>query len=128
MTDHDPGPVLVHLTGSDVPLTPQQKSRAARRSLLFTLTFSALTPFRQVCGPDPCRVRLLVQAGGADVVLCKSQGEAQANTGDPAYAAPTGMLLPFGNAGPWPLDTTDELWAAAAVYPAQLAVTIITED
>lgn len=98
-----------------------------RSTTFYTVLLSADTPAAQVLRPDPNRVIAYVQAGGADVVLCKSKGEAQANTSDPTYAAPNGALLPFGNTCPTPLDTTGEVWAGGATYPAQVSVIVVTE-
>jgi hypothetical protein len=97
-----------------------------RTVTFYTLTFDSSRTVHQVLRADPNRVIAYVQAGGANIVLTKSKGDAQSNVSDATYAQPHGLLLPYANAAPYPLDTTSEVWAGCASYPAQLAVTVIT--
>ena len=116
--------VSVHLASSDVPIgNPAGRERAVS---FYTLVLTADDPVQQVLRPDPNRVTARVQAGGANVVLTKTKGAGQNATADAAQATPHGMLLPYTNTAPYPLDTTGEVWAAAASYPAQVAVSVIT--
>jgi len=120
-------PVHVHVASSDVPLGQAPAGQRERIVTFYTLTFDSSRTVHQVLRPDPNRVIAYVQAGGANIVLARTKGDAQANTADATYSQPNGTLLPYGNTVPYPLATTSEVWAASAVYPAQLAVTVITE-
>lgn len=128
MSDETRPAVRVHIGSSDVPLGAPAPARRRRSVTFRTIVLSSDVPVDQVMQPDPNRVIAYVQAGGADVVLTKSKGDAQANTRDASYSAPVGTLLPFGNTVPYPLETNDEVWVGSAVYPAQVSVTIVTES
>lgn len=121
-------PVPVHVASVADGLGPAPRRRL-RAVSLYTVVLTADEPAKQVLQPDPNRVIARVQAGGNNVVLARTKGDAQAaaNTGDVTLARPNGMLLPYANATPYPLETTGEVWAAAAAYPAQVAVSVITE-
>jgi hypothetical protein len=113
----------VQLGGGHAP-----RPRPRRRPLFRTVVLTADNPYVQLFGIDENRLCAYVQAGGNDAVLCSSKSQAQkpANISDATLAAPDGTLLPYGNAAPYPLETTEEVWVAAAAYPTQVTVTVIT--
>lgn len=94
-----------------------------------TFLFSAASPSHVVLPADATRLIAYVQAGGNNVVICTDKGMEQ----DPAnlvagLPAPNGLVIPFGNTGPYPLRGINEFRAVAASYPAQLTVSIIHES
>jgi hypothetical protein len=119
--------VQVHIKSSEVPFVAAHPQRRPQAPNFFTIVLTSIEPVKQILPPDPKRIIAYVQAGGFNVVLTTTKGDAQHNTSDPTYATPTGMVLPYGNTAPYPLPTTGEVWAASASYPAQVTVTTITE-
>lgn len=119
-------PIKVHVASSDVDIKPAKKQRTA---IFRTFVLSSATPVDRILGPEPNRVIAYVQAGGNNVVLAgsKAQAQASANINDTTLANANGCILPYNNTTPYPLETTTEVWAAAASYPAQVTMTVIYE-
>lgn len=121
-------PIGVHVASSDVPLGSGGRPRR-RYTMFFTKTLSAAVPVDQILGSTPTRLYVLLQAGGANVIIAASQGTAQnaANTtvGQPL---PQGMVLPYTNTAPTRIEGSGQLWAAAASYPAQVTVAACYEE
>ena len=120
-------PLAVHIASSDVPLAsaPASSPRRRRAATCRTFTIISANPVVPLFAEDLSRRGLMVQAVGTnDVILCQSKAQAQAAQ---STADPEGTLIPHTNTAPWPVPTTDQLWATAITFPALLAVTVVND-
>jgi hypothetical protein len=118
LIDHTP--VKVHLSSSDLPLAPTQKR--CRRGVSFrTVTLTTSDPVQQILPQNLNRVEAWAQAFTNAVTVYSSRADAQAAGG-------AGITLPVANTAPYPLNTTDAVWATASVLPTTISVTAIIED
>lgn len=110
--------VKVHIAGSDLPLTRPEPRRRRRGASLRTFVLTAADPIQQVLPQNTNRCEALIQCVNATakaITLHQSASDAQAGGN-------AGITIPAGNTGPYPLATTDAVWATAAT--ADLPVTI----
>lgn len=123
MTEMDTGavePLKVHLAGSDIPIVHQQPGKVRHGASLRTFTFTASDPVQQILPLHKNRCEANLQAFTNDVTVYTSRADAQAGGGG-------GVTIPATNTVPYPLNTTDEVWATAAVLPTRLSVSAIIE-
>lgn len=108
--------VKVHISGSDVPFSRPEPRRRRRGVALRTFTLTSNDPVQQILPLNSNRCEAWVQnvdTAAKDFTLHESLANAQAGIG---------VTVPKGNTGPYPLATTDAVWATAA--DADLPVTI----
>lgn len=110
--------VRVHLTGSDLPLTAPAPKRARRGASLRTFVLTSADQVQQILPQNTNRSEAWVQCVDASphaFTLHESFANAQAGGN-------AGVTVPAANTSPYPLSTTDAVWATAA--DADLPVTI----
>lgn len=108
----------------DVGTKRPKECRASHR----TIVLNAANPTYNIAGYDPARKCISINVLDNPVVLSESTGQAsdQANTTG-TLASPNGRLLGPSNGSEYYLETQDELWLSAAVYPTRVAFTIVRE-
>lgn len=119
-TEYEPVRVHVVADSTATPATPRRMAVTYR-----TIVLTTTSPVQNLLGTDPSRCHVLVQATTNDVVLAATEAQAQdaANQAS-GIPAPDGFLLPHANTAPARLETTEQLWAAAATYPAIVSLAI----
>jgi hypothetical protein len=118
-------PIGVHIKSSDVAIGGGGRKR--RRVIFLTETFTSTRPVGELLGYSASRLYVLMQAGGANVVIAdkaSAQNPANQVSGLPN---PQGMVLPYTNTAPTRIPGGQELWAAAAAYPAQVTMAVVYE-
>jgi hypothetical protein len=126
-TDYDgSAPVFVHVVKDDTKITSDKRpieTRVAHRTMVLT----ANNTYLQVAGYDPARIRIYVNVLDNPIVVCSSISQASdLNNAVTGLAAPNGRILPNGT-GEFIIPGPDEVWIAAAAYPARVSFTIIRE-
>lgn len=114
-------PVRVHLSGSDIPLIDHPDPNPRRRGLSvrsFILTTN--DPVQQILPLNVRRCQAWVQPATNPITIATSKANALA--GGTAVGT-----IPATNTGPFPLHTTDEVWATAASLPTTVTVIAIIE-
>lgn len=111
-----PGPLLVHITGSDLPAPDTTPPRLGGTLTTFTLTDK--DPVQRILPTNLWRREALLQALDADVQIATTRADAQSGAG---------VTIPVANTGPYPLHITDEIWATAATLPARLSVAAVVQ-
>jgi hypothetical protein len=121
MSEHVSEPVLVHIAGSDLPLTDHRPAptRKRRGVSLRSFTLTANDPVQQILPLNTNRCEAWAQALTNPITVYGSRADAQAGTG--------GITIPATNTVPYPLNTTDPIWATAAILPTTVSVTAIIE-
>lgn len=101
-----------------------KECRASHRTAVLT----AANPTFNIAGFDPARKCISINVLDNPVVLTSSTGQASdtANT-SATLATPNGRLLPVSNGSEYYLETQDELWLSAGVYPTRVGYSIIRE-
>ena len=129
MSEEKPA-VRVHVASSDVSLGGSERPAKKRVGCRpYTVVLTSTNPVQTILDGDDSRVYALVQAGGFDVVINNSLGEAQnAANQVSGLPDPIGMVLSCGNTAPTRIDGGQRWWAAAAQYPAQVTVLAVQED
>ena len=129
-TDTDYEPVKVHVASAAPGAlngTATRRKRASCRP--YTVVLTSTNPVQTILDLDDSRSYALVQAGGFDVVINNSNGEAQnAANQVSGLPDPVGMVLSCGNTAPTRIPGGERWWAAAAEYPAQVTVLVVQED
>lgn len=117
--------VKVHIAGSDVPLTSPQPKRPRRGASLRTFVLTAADPVQQILPQNANRCDAWVQCvDTAAKAFTLHQSSADAQSGGNA-----GVTVPPGNTSPYPIGTTDAVWATAATadLPVTISVSAIIE-
>jgi len=112
-------PVKVHITGSDVSLGGRVPSGRKRRGLSarsFTLT--AADPVQEILPQSDNRREAVITSTNNACTIGASKGDAQ-NGGNSAATIPSGITTPY------PVNTTDAVWASAGTLPATISVIAI---
>lgn len=125
--EQDYPPARVHITGSDVPMTPAASSRPRIRLTPFTLVLTTQFPVRALLPLSGARDYAIIQALDNPIVICDSEGQAQSPgnaatglTSADGAVIPTGVVVPVRNANP--------LWVTAATFPSRVSVLAATEE
>lgn len=122
--DLDRVTVPVHIASSDVPLHPAPAAAPARRRrglAARSYTLTATDPVQQILPLNSGRVEAWVQPLTNPITIGNSKADAAA--GGNAVAT-----LPAAGNVPFPMNTTDPVWATAAVLPTTVSVWAIIED
>lgn len=117
-----PDPVRVHLTGSDIPMSAHREQRRPRRGVTFR-TYVLTTGENAIAEILPLnsnRCEAWVQGLDNDFTVYGSRADAQSGAG--------GITIPAFNRAPYPLNTTDRVWAKASTNPTTICVTSIIEE
>lgn len=118
-------PIGVHIKSSDVGLGGG--GRKQHRVVFMTETLTTTRPVGELLGYAKTRLYTLMQAGGNNVVIAdKSSAQNPANQVS-GLPNPQGMVLPYTNTAPTKIPGGQELWAAAAAYPAQITMAVVYE-
>lgn len=115
-------PARVHIVSSDVPLGHHPEPRRPRRGLSarsFVLTSN--DPVQQILPLNTHRCEAWIQPLTNAITVYASRADAQAGGNG-------GITIPAGNTMPFPLHTTDPVWATAATLPTTVSVMAIIED
>jgi hypothetical protein len=128
--EHDMTPVGVYLTNPEALISAANARMGKRRqkhATFITRTLLNATPVDLV-GFDESRLYILIQAGGANVVVCTDLSQAQ----DPANAVPgvpnpNGLLLTAGNTMPYPIEGSQRMWVVGNTFPSQVTCTVMHE-
>ena len=113
----------VHLASAAPGVLPAAAAPRPREMRLVpvTITLSSQAPERLLLPKASSREYAIVQALDSPVVVCDSQGQAQAPVNnDATLAAPEGSVIPVGVVVP--LLGTNELWVTAPTLPARVSV------
>lgn len=118
--------VRVHLTGSDLALTQPEPRRPRRGSALRTFVLTDNDPIQQILPQNTNRCEAWVQCvdeTAAAFTLHESLGDAQSGGN-------AGVTVPARNTGPYPVATTDSIWATADDddLPVTISVSAIIEE
>jgi hypothetical protein len=99
--------VRVHISGSDVPLTHQPPARMRRAASLTSFTLTSSDPVQQILPLNLNRCEAWVYNNSSkNVLLYTSLADAKAGG--------RGITLSAAATVPFPLHTTDPIWATAA--------------
>lgn len=131
MNETDQPVVRVHVASADVQLGGQAPAPARRRigCRPSTVVLTSTTPVQTILDANPKRAYALVQAGGFDVVISNSKGEAENQANQVAgLPNPIGMVLSYGNTMPTKIPGGERWYAAAAQYPAQVTILAVLEE
>lgn len=122
-------PVLVHITGTDVPQPTQHRKRYATETRTIVLT--ATEPFQKLVDQDYDRDEFWVQPLDFDAVMCHSRAQAQGSGNVPAatQANPDGAYLAKTNLRLMgPFKGHDDMWIVSAgnavPYPNRITLII----
>jgi hypothetical protein len=118
---HTLEPVRVHIASSDVPMRSHEPAGRIRRGLAgrsFTLTTT--DPVQQILPLNINRCEGWVLPLTNDVTLYTSKADAQGGGNG-------GITVPAGGKVPFPVNTTDPVWATAAVLPTTVSAWAIIE-
>lgn len=121
MTD-EMQPVSIHVAsiakGVQLVAAPSKKRRAVTtRSYILNST----DPVQEILHQSDKRVEAFLTFATNDLTIAKSKADAL-NGGNGA------AVLPHVDAVPFPLNTTDAMWAAATVLPTTVSVVAIYEQ
>lgn len=123
--DLDRVTVPVHIRSSDVHLGPPTERPAPQRkrkgASLRSFTLNANDPVQQILPLNLNRCEAWVQPITNAVTLYTSRADAQ-NAGN------AGITIPAAGSLPFPVNTTDPVWATAAVLPTTVSVWAIIEE
>lgn len=114
--------VLVHITGSDIPLTPKPATPKGRRTSLFSVTSDTVTANGGAAlvlpnAPTRTHATLCVSGTAGDtVVIANTYGEAQSGRG---ATVPVGFVVT--------VDSTDEVWLGNGTVTNTVTVGVIAE-
>lgn len=132
MSDDAIDPVRVHLTSSDISLSPpplQQRMRYTTQTRIVRLTLDDAVQL--VADQDLNRVELWIQPLDFDIVLCHSNTQAKDSGNSPvaSNATPNGAVIPKTNTQMnGPFKGQDAMWIAcvnnASPYPNRVSVII----
>lgn len=112
--------VKVHIAGSDVPLTHPAPAKPRRGVALRTFVLTSSDPVQQILPLNANRCEAYIQTTANDITLYSSKADAMAGGN-------AGITVPKANTMPYPLRTTDPVWATAAVLPTAVYVSAIIE-
>lgn len=126
-TETDYAPIKVHVASSDVG-PGEQSGKKAVFCRAYTVVLTSAITTEAILELDPKRLYALVAAGGNDVIINTSKGEAQnvANT-TTGLPNPIGFYLSAGFTVPTKLPGGQKWYASAAAYPAQVTVLVVSE-
>ena len=118
-------PIRVHLTGSDLALVQPEPPRPRRGASLRTFVLTSADPVQQVLPQNTNRCEAWLQCVDATakaITLHESLADAQSGGN-------AGVTVPAANTGPYPLATTDAVWATAAAddLPVTISVSAIID-
>lgn len=120
-TDHAE-PVRVHLTGTDVPIgghhEPPRRPRYG--AALKTFVLNASDPVQCILPLNAARCQGWIQPLTNAITVYTSKADAQSGSG--------GITIPATNTGPYPMHTTDPVWATAGTLPTSVCVSAIIEE
>lgn len=116
-----PDPIPVHLTGSDVPLGQAAPRRKRRSFVTRTFTLNATDPAQELLPQSDSRAEAWITYSTNVVLLGASRADVLAAGGQCAQ-------LPVADAVPFPVNTTDALWAGAATLPTTISVFAVYEQ
>jgi hypothetical protein len=122
-------PVLVHITGTDVPPPVQYRERYSTETR--TIVITAAEPVQKLVDQDYNRTEFWIQPLDFDATICHSKAQAQAAGNVPAatQSFPDGGYIPKTNpqlSGPF--KGHDDMWIVsggnASPYPNRVTVII----
>ena len=114
-------PARVHIAGSDIPLAHHAPARKRRGLSTRSFTLNSTDPVQQILPLALNRCEALVQPLTNPVTLYSSKADAQAGGN-------AGITIPAAGSVPFPVNTTDPVWATAAVLPTTVSVWAIIEE
>lgn len=112
----------VHITGSDIPLgsaPPAKRKRRAVSTRSFTLTSN--DPVQEILPQSDSRSEASITFTNNQCTIGSSQSDAK-NGGNSAANIPANITAPY------PVNTTDSVWASAGTLPATISVVAIYEQ
>lgn len=121
-------PISVHVASAEPGVMPGAAKGKRRVMISYTRVLTEAVPFDEILPQDESRICAWAQAGGANVVISTSQGQA----GDPnnqvsGLPYPNGFVLPSTNTAPTPIEGIQRTFATAAAYPAQVTIMVVRE-
>lgn len=124
MSEHyeHPEPVRVHLIRSDIPMGHVPEPAPRRRGVsIRTITLTQGSPVQQILPQAHHRCEAYVQAATNPITIGSSLADVTAG----GNAVGT---IPATNTAPFPLCTTDAVWATASSFPTSITVVQILEE
>lgn len=113
-------PILVHLTGSDVPLTDPATNPRRRGVSLRSFVLTSDNPVQQILPNNLNRLHAWIRPEQNSISIAGSMSDAQAN-GNGAYKISASSFEAQY------LPTTDEVWATSTTLPTTVDVIAIIE-
>jgi hypothetical protein len=120
MSEHVSEPVLVHIAGSSLPVDRPPATGKRRGASLRSFTLTANDPVQPILPLNINRCEAWVQALTNPITVYTSLADAKAGGNG-------GVTIPATNTVPYPMNTTDQIWATAAILPTTVSVTAIIE-
>lgn len=113
--------VRVHIAGSDLPLINHAPVRKRKGVSIRSFTLSSSDPVQQILPLNNNRCEAWIVPLTNPITVYSSLADAKGGGNG-------GATLPAAGSVPFPMNTTDPVWATAAVLPTTVSVWAIIEE
>lgn len=114
-------PVRVHISGSDLPLTEHAPARKRKGVSIRSFTLNSNDPVQQL-------LPLNLKRCEAWIIPLTNPITVYSSLADAKQGGNAGATLPAAGSVPFPVNTTDPVWATATTLPTTVSVWAIIEE
>lgn len=114
-------PVKVHVAGSDVPMGHQEPKKRRHGVSLRTFTLTSADAVQQILPLNINRCEAWIQ----NVDTATKNFTVYSSKADALSGGGSGITVPKTNTAPYPLHTTDSVWATAAQADLPVSISVV---